>query len=55
MFNINITDLDGNADKVLVYNITDRISEEKDIAKMIQEGGALYARGQKAVRISKVD
>ena len=53
VFNINITDLDGNADKVLVYNITDRISEEKDIAKMIQEGGALYARGQKAVRTLK--
>ena len=53
VFNINITDLDGNADKVLVYNITDRISEEKDIAKMIQDGGALYARGQKAVRTLK--
>lgn len=53
VLNINVTDLNGKPDSVLAFNISDMISQEKDISKMIMEGGALFARGQKAVSTLK--
>ncbi len=49
-FNINVIDANGVNDRALVFNITDMLSEEKDIAKLIQQGGALADEGKKVVR-----
>jgi len=49
IFNINVTDLDGNPDQVLVFNITDMVSREKDIAKLIAKGNTNYNTGKRAV------
>ena len=49
-FNINVIDANGVNDRALVFNITDMLSEEKDIANLIQKGGALADKGKKVVR-----
>lgn len=50
VFEINIIDKDGKNDKSLVFNITNMLSAEKDISKLIQEGGKYHDKGVKAVR-----
>lgn len=49
IFNMDVVDLDGKNDKSLVFNITKMISDEKDIAKLIVDGGALHDRGKRVV------
>jgi len=49
-FNINVIDANGVNDRALVFNITDMLSQEKDIANLIQQGGGLADEGKKVVR-----
>jgi len=47
-FLINVVDLKGKDERVLAVNITKLISEEKDIAKLVVQGGKFHKQGQKA-------
>ena len=49
IFNINVIDTDGIPDQRLIFNITDMVSYEEDIARVIVEGGKHYKAGQEAV------
>ena len=48
-FNVKVVDRDGNLDESLVFNITDMIAKEQDIAKVIMKGAKHHAAGKKAV------
>jgi len=49
IFNVNVIDLKGVSDQVLVFNITDMVSREKDIANIITKGNKNYNTGKRAV------
>lgn len=49
-FNIDVLDLNGDPDSVLVFNITEMIAREKDIGTLIEKGGRYYEQGKSHVR-----
>ena len=49
-FNVKVIDKDGNIDEALVFNVTDLINKEKDIANVIVKGGKHHEAGKRAVR-----
>jgi hypothetical protein len=49
IFNMDVVDDSGKMDRALVFNITNMVSREKDIAKLVVDGGKLHDQGKKVV------